>query len=443
MQSKGGPIGMELTGVLANVFMVWWDRTFKKKMDDLGLVNELYERYVDDINIGVEATELGSRFDDGTMNVNQDTKEEDKDIEEDERTMKVLKQIGDNIHPSIQLEIDYPSNNEDGKLKILDLKVWIEKIEGKRMIVYEHYNKEVSTKAVINAKSAMSNNNKRTILSQELLRIMTHCSRNLPDEIRIKHINEMMRRIQYSGYNKESRYDIVNSALKAYENLLQKEKDGERPLHRPKDWNTEQRDKEKKHKMKNWYKLGGAESVIFVPQTHNSELKKRYDRRIKETKLKIKVIEKPGRSLKSILQKSDPFKEKNCNKNDCFVCKTAGKGDCSKCNINYDILCQKHCKKKDIYRGETSYNGYKRGKEHQELLKNRSKDSILWKHCLEQHDGEMQHFRMNITGNYGNDAMLRQITEGVKIENTDVERLMNERREWNVARLPKVRITTN
>ena len=24
MQVKGGPIGMELTGVLAKVFMVWW-----------------------------------------------------------------------------------------------------------------------------------------------------------------------------------------------------------------------------------------------------------------------------------------------------------------------------------------------------------------------------------------------------------------------------------
>ena len=26
LQSEGGPIGLELTGVLAQLFMVWWDR---------------------------------------------------------------------------------------------------------------------------------------------------------------------------------------------------------------------------------------------------------------------------------------------------------------------------------------------------------------------------------------------------------------------------------
>lgn len=442
MQSEGGPIGMELTGVIANVFMLWWDKQFKNKTRNIGISNKLYERYVDDINIGTEATEKGTRFD-GTMTIDQKSIEEDENVEKDERTMKVLKQIGNSIHPSIQLEIDYPTNNEDGKLRILDLKVWIEKIEGKRLIVYEHYSKEVSTKAVINAKSAMSDNNKRTILSQEVLRITTHCSRNLPEEVRTNHINDMMKRIQYPGYSKENRYDIVNSALKAYEKLLQKEKDGERPLHRPKNWNREQRDKEKKQKIKNWYKSNGAESMIFVPYTPNSELRKRYEKIIKESKIKIKVVEKPGRSLKNIIQKADPFKKKKCDKKDCFVCENEGKGDCTKNNINYTITCKEECKRKDIYKGETSNNGYKRGKEHQELLKNKNKDSILWKHCVEQHGGEMQKFKMDITGSYENDAMLRQIVEGVRIENTKTERLMNERSEWNVARLPKAKITTN
>ena len=34
--------------------------------------------------------------------------------------------IGDDIHSSIQLEVDYPSNHRDQKLPILDLKVWLE-----------------------------------------------------------------------------------------------------------------------------------------------------------------------------------------------------------------------------------------------------------------------------------------------------------------------------
>ena len=50
LQSKGGAIGLELTGVLAQLFMVWWDRQFKVKMDENGLRLRMYKRYVDDIN---------------------------------------------------------------------------------------------------------------------------------------------------------------------------------------------------------------------------------------------------------------------------------------------------------------------------------------------------------------------------------------------------------
>ena len=56
--------------------------------------------------------------------------------------------------------------------------------------MYERYTKEVSTKAVVNANSAMPINMKRTILSQEILRIITHCSRELTEGARNEHINE-------------------------------------------------------------------------------------------------------------------------------------------------------------------------------------------------------------------------------------------------------------
>ena len=42
------------------------------------------------------------------------------------RTMKVVRDIGNSIHPSIQLGVDYPSNYEDGKMPLLDLKIWVQ-----------------------------------------------------------------------------------------------------------------------------------------------------------------------------------------------------------------------------------------------------------------------------------------------------------------------------
>ena len=44
-------------------------------------------------------------------------------IPRDRRTMEVVRVIGNNIHPFIQLEVDYLSNYEDGKMPLLDLKV--------------------------------------------------------------------------------------------------------------------------------------------------------------------------------------------------------------------------------------------------------------------------------------------------------------------------------
>ena len=54
--------------------------------------------------------------------------------ETDQKIMTTIKEIGDKIHPSIQLETDYASNYEMQRVPILDLMVWI---EGSK-ILYEY-----------------------------------------------------------------------------------------------------------------------------------------------------------------------------------------------------------------------------------------------------------------------------------------------------------------
>ena len=101
----------------------------------------------------------------------------------DERTMALIEQVGNDIHPSIQREIDYPSKHQGGKLPILDLKVWVESREKKTerqvgkvsVIMYEFHSKCMASKAVINARSALSWSTKRTVLTQEVLRVLMNC----------------------------------------------------------------------------------------------------------------------------------------------------------------------------------------------------------------------------------------------------------------------------
>ena len=73
---------------------------------------------------------------------------------------------------------------------------------------------------------------KRTILTQEVLRVLLHCSSLPPWEVTASHVLEMMRRNQYSGYNQRFRYQVLSSGLKAYEWIVKYNDSGERPMYR-------------------------------------------------------------------------------------------------------------------------------------------------------------------------------------------------------------------
>ena len=123
------------------------------------------------------------------------------------------------------------------------------------------------------------------------------------------------------------------------------------------------------------------------------------------------------------------------------MCRTEGTGNCSSESVTYAIRCLGDCQERNIYKGESSRNGYTRGLKHQSDLNSRNaKNSALWKHCRDVHRSTMQEFQMKVTGTFKNDAMLRQITEAVQIESTNPNNLMNTRAEWNMTRFPRAAI---
>ncbi|CAB4041794.1 Hypothetical predicted protein, partial [Paramuricea clavata] len=64
---------------------------------------------------------------------------------------------------------------------------------------------------------------------------------------------------------------------------------------------------------------------------------------------------------------------------------------------------------------QTARSAYTRGVEHVEALEKKNERSVLWRHCEEKHDNEIQEFRMSVTGMYNNDVMARHIAESVRI----------------------------
>ena len=147
-------------------------------MEEVGLKLWLYKRYVDDVASIMNVPRPGLRFDGNNLVEDEVLADADQWVEADERAMRLFQSVANSIHHSIEMEIDYPSRHDDRKLPILDLKIRIESRErreqqqNENIILHGFYSKEVSSKCVVDARSALPWNNKRTILTQELLRIL-------------------------------------------------------------------------------------------------------------------------------------------------------------------------------------------------------------------------------------------------------------------------------
>ena len=62
VQNKGGPIGLKLTGEIADCLMIDWDKKLLEELKRHNMVIEVYTRFKDDIGIAMESCEKGSRL---------------------------------------------------------------------------------------------------------------------------------------------------------------------------------------------------------------------------------------------------------------------------------------------------------------------------------------------------------------------------------------------
>ena len=112
-----------------------------------------------------------------------------------------------------------------------------------------------------------------------------------------------------------------------------------------------------------------------------------------------------------------------------MICKDEdSKGRCRQSNVVYEIKCGS-CESR--YIGETSRNGYTRGREHLKEYEKKSKESVLHKHTLQKHssDDHSPKFTMKILSSHMT-AIDRQVTEAVRIANAPGSQLMNSKQEF-------------
>ena len=134
--------------------------------------------------------------------------------------MKILQSVANHVDSMISFTFDIPSNHQDQKMPVLDLKVYLNQ-DG--IIFHEFYEKITKNKFVILADSALSWQSKRTILTQEALRIMRNTSVKLDHNILNSHLSRFMLKLKDSGYSSKFRSEIIQSAKNAFHIQLEKD----------------------------------------------------------------------------------------------------------------------------------------------------------------------------------------------------------------------------
>ena len=93
-------------------------------------------------------------------------------------------------------------------------------------------------------------------------------------------MGDYVARMQYCGYTRDFRAEVVESAVKAFDSILENVASGIEPLYRPRELKKMERARKRRSRRTEWFRGGmeKKESMIFVPATPGSELKRRYEK---------------------------------------------------------------------------------------------------------------------------------------------------------------------
>ena len=211
-KGKGGAIGNKLTEMLGKLLMKRFDKKYLKLLEKLGILNELYERYVDDQMDTLAAIDPGVRFDGKKLVVVKKLLEEDKALAEDVRAMNNLKDIDNYSYNCMQYTIPCPTFHSSGMVPILNLQVNTEN----NQLVHNFFEKTVACKGTIPYGSAHSLKMKMAVFVEEGMRRRRNMSRGLEWEHRRKVRTHFSMKLRRSGYPETTRHQVIKTVCEKW-----------------------------------------------------------------------------------------------------------------------------------------------------------------------------------------------------------------------------------
>ena len=112
----------------------------------------------------------------------------------------------------IQMQEDVPTNHPSGRLPILDLEVWVH--NGK--ILHSIYKKPMSSRLVVQARTAFSTQKKMSILLEEGQRRLRNCSPEICWTEKVLFLNRFSSDLRRSGHLPSFRKVVLKRVIQKY-----------------------------------------------------------------------------------------------------------------------------------------------------------------------------------------------------------------------------------
>jgi hypothetical protein len=336
----------------------------------------------------------------------------------------------------------------------LDLQLWLERDnEGHARVRHRYFEKPMTPNIVMQKSSAMSYDVKKaTMISEGFRRLYNNDPHTTKEEVS-SDINRFLAKMLMSGYGERERLTFIKRSLERYAKKVSEKETKGIPMYRRDSYDRVNRQTKKVKKKTEWANNKNQKNMVplFVPCTQNSILKKEIQEVVKISGEQIKVVERGGKSIKEMLQRSNPGRSNMCHDATCPVCgQTEGgetqflKGSCRSDGINYTgtcLTCQLAGIRK-VYHGESSRNLFTRSQEHRRDYEKRdfnNKFKSVWrKHDISDHGGMESSTRFQVTHSSRQDPLERQLIESLKIEREPPESLLNSKNEFRQPQLKAV-----
>ena len=151
-----------------------------------------------------------------------------------QQLMKVLNSIFSFLEFTTEMQTEY----QDGYMPTLDLKA---RLDSQNKISFQFFEKPTTSRYCVMQGSAMGEQSKVSILTQEVNRRLLNTSETEPQTVRDNILNEFANKMEVSGYSQEQRRHIMRRGIIRYETLQNLEMNGTRRLHRPSKSTLEER----------------------------------------------------------------------------------------------------------------------------------------------------------------------------------------------------------